>query len=321
MNSDIHIELARIGLSQIKKIWEAYNRPILKNTLYHYTTADGIMGIIKSNSLWATNIDFLNDPNELNYGINLCNEILSEISEIHETFKISLQMFLISLLKNRQEKEIISELYIVSFCERQDVLGQWRLYGNYGKGYCVGINFENDYVLIPEINDGIEEVDIPLTGKPKPIIYDIDLQKKLIIDIITKTNKEIITFSKKNKLNLNSDDSFHILKYISRYIIENILPFIKKPEFSDEREWRIVIEDLKEIYRNYRTDNNIIIPYCILKFFKDGDEELTEIATPINEIIIGQALNYQRSSQGLRWFLRSNEILNCPITRSNIEFV
>jgi hypothetical protein len=32
-------------------------------TLYHYTTSVGLIGIIESDSIWATSVEFLSDPN------------------------------------------------------------------------------------------------------------------------------------------------------------------------------------------------------------------------------------------------------------------
>ena len=39
-----------------------YDKPKI---LYHYTTMDGLKGIIASKSLWATKIQYLNDASEL----------------------------------------------------------------------------------------------------------------------------------------------------------------------------------------------------------------------------------------------------------------
>ena len=39
--------------------------------LYHYTSLEGLLGIIESKSIWATNVLYLNDASELNYSINL----------------------------------------------------------------------------------------------------------------------------------------------------------------------------------------------------------------------------------------------------------
>jgi hypothetical protein len=50
--------------------WEARHRggPAI---LYHYTAADGLLGMLQSHQIWATNVRFINDRSELDYGINL----------------------------------------------------------------------------------------------------------------------------------------------------------------------------------------------------------------------------------------------------------
>ena len=47
--------------------------------IYHYTSVDGIIGILKNKELWFTNIYFLNDNQELFYTYKLINEVVKEI--------------------------------------------------------------------------------------------------------------------------------------------------------------------------------------------------------------------------------------------------
>src|SRR2546423_10494745 len=49
--------------------------------LYHYTSADGLLGMLQGRQLWATNVRFMNDTSELAYGIRLVREVLQESSE------------------------------------------------------------------------------------------------------------------------------------------------------------------------------------------------------------------------------------------------
>ena len=44
--------------------------------IYHYTSPEGILGIIESNSLWATDINYLNDSSELRYIYGLVERIV-----------------------------------------------------------------------------------------------------------------------------------------------------------------------------------------------------------------------------------------------------
>ena len=44
--------------------------------LYHYTTQVGLMGIVESKEIWATQIEYLNDGMELIYAFDLAMQVL-----------------------------------------------------------------------------------------------------------------------------------------------------------------------------------------------------------------------------------------------------
>ncbi|WP_328811782.1 DUF2971 domain-containing protein [Rhodococcus sp. NBC_00294] len=50
-------------------------------TLYHYTNFRGLEGILRTRSLWATDIRYLNDANELVYGVSEMSALLAGIAE------------------------------------------------------------------------------------------------------------------------------------------------------------------------------------------------------------------------------------------------
>jgi|WetSurMetagenome_2_1015567.scaffolds.fasta_scaffold1664213_1 hypothetical protein len=43
---------------------------------YHYTSQRGLLGIMKEKKIWATNIRYLNDESEFDYGVNKVLEVL-----------------------------------------------------------------------------------------------------------------------------------------------------------------------------------------------------------------------------------------------------
>ena len=129
---------------------------VYKN-LYHYTTWDGLKGILQNQSLWATNYKFLNDYSEIVlFGDKLVTLIFSTVLEGYEQLIVHKP-----LLKGKIQKEggferivqhdaeglidsqyraLGSEIYILSFCgepEKQSIannglLSQWRGYGTGG---------------------------------------------------------------------------------------------------------------------------------------------------------------------------------------------
>lgn len=91
--------------------------------LYHYTSIDALFGgiIVKNNPLpgkeiclWATNCCYMNDPEELNTGIELAHEVLDiPLDESKQTIR-------------EQAKD---KIHIISFSSAIDCLPMWRMYG------------------------------------------------------------------------------------------------------------------------------------------------------------------------------------------------
>ena len=48
----------------LRKLIQAFSEPY-KGTVYHYTSADGIFGIIDKHEIWMSNTTFMNDTTEL----------------------------------------------------------------------------------------------------------------------------------------------------------------------------------------------------------------------------------------------------------------
>lgn len=46
--------------------------------LFHYTTAEGLKGIVETNELWASSAYFLNDSAEVTYGYGVLRQVLDE---------------------------------------------------------------------------------------------------------------------------------------------------------------------------------------------------------------------------------------------------
>jgi len=47
-----------------KKIWSFTKFPVYNGLIYHYTSLQGLLGILDNGEFWATKISFLNDKAE-----------------------------------------------------------------------------------------------------------------------------------------------------------------------------------------------------------------------------------------------------------------
>jgi len=129
--------------------------------LWHYTTAAGLNGILKSNQLWATNFRYLNDDEELrgfferkfpallNIGIDNGVEKVLKTSRGREMLKEAgdvesiKAIFFNGLSESLALTTLGLEVYVTSFCYpstprdlANGLLSQWRGYGHDG-GYAI----------------------------------------------------------------------------------------------------------------------------------------------------------------------------------------
>ena len=105
--------------------------------LYHYTTADGLLGILESRTVWATHINYLNDKHELHHAEKVLSLELRERAERSDVNVEERQALLAaaeSLEKHRSDREA----YVFSLTENGDQLSQWRAYGSSATGYSLG---------------------------------------------------------------------------------------------------------------------------------------------------------------------------------------
>ncbi|MCX7110673.1 MAG: hypothetical protein NTX45_11215 [Proteobacteria bacterium] len=124
------------------------------STLYHYTTLQGLFGIIETKCLWATHYKFLNDYSEIKRFRKNLIEFLYPIVLDH--YKKAIPQFpqseviisanggLDAVVKHDTEAlvdlsydSLGDEIYITSFCgehaddyiNKNGLLSQWRAYG------------------------------------------------------------------------------------------------------------------------------------------------------------------------------------------------
>jgi hypothetical protein len=83
--------------------------------VYHYTSGSGLIGILKSRSIWSTS--FLNDSSEYSFAIGLVRKAIQDReSKAHSKFDVALN----SILAGRIATETKAEVYVSSFTENAD---------------------------------------------------------------------------------------------------------------------------------------------------------------------------------------------------------
>jgi hypothetical protein len=231
----------------------------LPETLYHYTSANGLMGIIESKKIWTTKIQYLNDKSELELALDLIRDEINQQLKGSAGKKVRTDEELNEMLGALEGINTLN-VAVASFTENGDQLSQWRGYSEIGKGYSLGFNsrrlqakvIENGHYLLA------------------PCVYDELKQRELVRELINST----ATVKR---------DSF-------AYKFLLLAPMIKSGSFHAEKEWRLISDVLD--YRNskFRSGNSSIIPYW--EFDLDVDIFTSIIIGPTSEPDLSQGSVY-----------------------------
>ena len=150
--------------------------------LYHYTTVDGLKGIVENDELWATSAYYLNDSTEIMYGYQLIDEALEAWRKRVNPPELSMAGGLVYALQRQfghdyLKRNIITPIYLTCFCEEDNLLSQWRAYGQTG-GYSIGFR-----VLSEGIVYGLKPEPSVYTARCVKVEYDRGEQLRRITEL------------------------------------------------------------------------------------------------------------------------------------------
>ena len=203
-----------------------FGRP-LPPEIWHYTNADGLIGILKSGHIWSTQVACMNDSLEQRYFGDLVHKQM-EAERGGDTdptldvlYRVAEQLF-------AQRDFATAGHFVACFSEVEDDLGQWRGYGGGECGYAIGFR-----------PDGIEKALQKRIGGGLVLPMNYDDGKHLFLA------KDVVRWAKKyfqEGLTRGLSDS-------ERWAREHLMAFaieldifaslIKHPKFFGEVEWRI----------------------------------------------------------------------------------
>src|SRR5271169_3549265 len=112
--------------------------------IWHYTSADGLIGILKSGHIWSTQVACLNDTLEQRYFGDLVHAAVKALRASTADPSVAIMTRVADeALANRDFST--AGHFVACFSEVEDDLGQWRGYGGGECGYAIG--FRPDGIL------------------------------------------------------------------------------------------------------------------------------------------------------------------------------
>jgi hypothetical protein len=283
--------------------------------IYHYTSIDNFINIIQNQSLYFTNLFYLNDQLELQYGIEFIKRIVKEIDSKNKIIS--------KLIDEHIESKINSNRYVLCFSLNGDLLSQWRAYGDYGRGVTIGFDSWQLKRALANIT------------RQTHIEYDEAFQNELFKEMINQH----ITFFETRKESID----WGIYNYEEQAAIsiiqscESLIDSLKHPSFSEEEEYRFTHvhgEIKEEVEIKFRTKANNIIPFIEIptteKHFYDQQKQgiwsksdkpsFSFDNLPVKEIILGPCLEENKILPALKLILKNNGYNNVEIIKSRIPY-
>lgn len=253
-------------------------------SLYHYTRCKSAQDILRSHTLYATNTQFLNDVNEMQYVLNVLDEVTNEISVIRWREKIR------HLIYDNLDEFHKYEYYLVSFSTSPDSLTLWSEFGDK-----TGYNLEFDG---RKIRDRImNNTRIFCDGF---VVYDREEQKnclrRLIIEQIPRelgnSFGDILDTYLPGGSSLFGEYKLTLQKTIALYAL-----FFKQTAFASEKEYRFVFRDPPNQIK-FREQNGFLLPYIVIDC--SAEEEL-----PVKSVTVAPKNHIDLARRGMEYYLSS----------------
>jgi hypothetical protein len=277
-----------------------YKGHVVPILLYHYTTLNGLIGIIENREIWATNIFYLNDLSEFLYATSVAENLLRSVSVAFIEAGM-LEKIRAELLRWSEQDDPIhrTETYVSCFSEEGDLLSQWR-------GYCPsgGVSIGFDFLTLLK--------DLPYVGRVK----DPGILRGCFYDEAEQRERLIYALQNPFLVPTQLPDRQAYIPYVTRLVSEMVT--MKHPSFHEEKEWRLTFHrplNSTNTPLKFRVRADGLIPYTTVSL------EAPDKPYPlgIREVVIAGSPNQNLIYRSVRALLGKHEI-NAEVRPSKIPF-
>ncbi|MGN0135878.1 DUF2971 domain-containing protein [Anaerotignum sp.] len=287
--------------------------------LYHYTTADGVRGIVENREFLATKSDFLNDKLEFQYAV----EVMERLTEKYIVNLELRERFFSKLKKEIDRLGVITPIcdadgdcdsdemsfYVVAFSKLQNNALLWAEFTDF-RGYCLEFDYE-------KIVEGFQNR-VFLHGT---VIYDEEEQMNGLLESLLSCIRNLIEEGAKDLEGFFEEDanpSEESLKKLAEemsVVCSVYAMFFKKSFFEGEQEYRFIfpplINSIGADKPKFRLLDQIFLPYIMVEF--EGEKE----DIPLESVMVGAKNNSDIAVRGMRYFLKMQGI-DIPVLLSDV---
>lgn len=295
------------------------------SSIYHYTTPQGLLGIIRNQTLWCTHTRYLNDSTENTYAIAKFNELcqnypqqLCEIAKSDEAFKAKLATFgdihiILDCIKqvyyqlNKYMNTNLRDSYVSCFTFKKDDTTHWLSYGQSSVNYAIefdhmDIEFgANSCGREPDTNSKYSSdklIGLPRNNEKVPgeniLRHFVPMARQVTYDTHLIEN----LLAPESFLKIGDQRKINIEQNISS-IFNNLISFfssIKNSEWAGEEEYRLILSEKMNAVTGTNTLKTIEGKSDIVKWRERDGILIPYIEYPINPKIIKRVIYHSKDN-------------------------
>lgn len=227
-------KLARLRSALLHRLLQQSKLP---PTLFHYTNAHGLLGIITDRFIRATSVHYLNDSTEFDYGVKLIRRELKKRCQESTCAKERGALHEIST-----DIPYFPGVCVASLTGDGDLLSQWRSYAGGSGGFAIGFR--------PKCLRELAREDQRFYLAK--CLYSPKDQLKAIKALIDEFCRHIAALQQFTSFEAGG----------SRAEVVRLATLLKHESFQEEREWRLLSTPQMVNSLEYRAGVSTIIPYC-----------------------------------------------------------
>jgi len=285
-------------------------QPFPGEVVYHYTSTQGLIGIVESGCLWATSIRSLNDGSEAQYGMDLIRDEWIRSRSQHAK---PLQEVIATILERSASLLDHSRIFVACASERGDDLGQFRNYGDVALALATAgpLDLAEDPVQFP---DDLLYLSTGGRNQWRRVLYTRTKQRAAARALFVGIAQDCIKHAYTERAPEPNDILFHT----HMWWYSNLAPLMKHPAFAQEKEVRMVrLTSPRFTDPLHRASHLGVVPYVRLRTVTaDG----SHAPLAIRGVHVGITPYGEPAELGVRSLLDSHGYADATVTRTAMPF-
>ena len=269
--------------------------------LYHYTTSQGLHGIVTQKKFRLTHSRHLNDETE---GLHRAVTVDIALDRLRSTLKNStLVQILSDAMKiglSQDQTPTVGGTFLGCFSTLKDSLPQWRGYGRYDSSFAMAFDAEKLLAIAQKAWDGRCWL--------LPVQYDQEIFINTLIAAFSIASEEFDEC-------IESNNPQFVIKALVD-LIANYASALKHHAFKEENEWRLIFLSLADDTAPsiQHLPNSTFRPYVELELGEDFFNEA------LLEVVVGPQSHQKAMLHGAASFLREQTGREIPVVKSEVPY-